>query len=283
MSTINISNLINQPPPSQSSPGNLEGTVSLGEIISGFSTNEPQDIQDPESINISNLLNQPPPPTPPPSPIYQILANNSIINEGNTVSFVVSTTNVANGTVLYWTNSGTTNHDDFEDLENSGTVIINNNSGVISRQIKEDAVTEGIETIILQLRTTGITGPIVATSQTVAVIDTSLGPPPPPPPPPEPDGTIPIEEIISGFSTRGLQGIQGIQGFTGQIGPPGGPPGPQGPPGPRGIPGPNQINTANDVDVTELINGAVLVYKTEISKWKSTTLLNQQTMEGGHY
>lgn len=39
----------------------------------------------------------------------------------------------------------------------------------------------------------------------------------------------------------------------------------------------------SDVDGSNLVNGSVLVYKTETSKWTSTTLLNQQSIEAGEF
>jgi hypothetical protein len=241
------------------------------------------------SITISDILNQPAPTEPStPVPTYQILANSLLVDEGSSVTFLVTTTNVSNGTVLYWTNSGSTTANDFSDDSNSGSVTVNNNSAVIVRSLSEDFLTEGNQTVVLQLRTGSISGPIVDTSQVITVVDTSVDipDPEPEPEPKEPDGTIPIEEIIGGFATVGAQGVQGVQGPPGPPGPAGGPPGPsgpQGPIGPRGIPGPNLLNTANDVDVTELSDGSVLVYKTDTGKWKSTTLLEKQTLEGGHY
>jgi len=40
-----------------------------------------------------------------------------------------------------------------------------------------------------------------------------------------------------------------------------------------------------DVDITTngLVAGSVLVYKTATNKWTSTTLLNEQNMEGGEF
>ena len=40
-----------------------------------------------------------------------------------------------------------------------------------------------------------------------------------------------------------------------------------------------------DVDTATngLINGSLLVYKTATNKWTSTTLLNEQNMEGGEF
>lgn len=38
-----------------------------------------------------------------------------------------------------------------------------------------------------------------------------------------------------------------------------------------------------DVDLTTLNNGAVLVYRENTSKWTSTTTLDAQNMDGGHF
>jgi hypothetical protein len=42
-------------------------------------------------------------------------------------------------------------------------------------------------------------------------------------------------------------------------------------------------NMATDVDITELTNGSVLVYKTDINKWKASTTLDQQNVDAGEY
>jgi hypothetical protein len=106
-------------------------------------------------------------------PEYTVTPNLSSVNEGNSVTFNVTTLNVPDGATLYWTNSGNTSSSDFEDLSNNGSVVIINNSGSVTRTLKSDLLTEGTETIILDLRTSSTSGPIVATSTTVNVSDTS--------------------------------------------------------------------------------------------------------------
>jgi hypothetical protein len=54
----------------------------------------------------------------------------------------------------------------------------------------------------------------------------------------------------------------------------------QGPPGPAGI---ENISDAHDIDVTNLENGSVLVYSESIEKWVATRLLENQSVESGHY
>lgn len=57
-------------------------------------------------------------------------------------------------------------------------------------------------------------------------------------------------------------------------------PGPQGPQGPAGI---QNISQANDIDISNLENGSVLVYSQNDEKWVATRLLEQQAIESGHY
>ena len=107
---------------------------------------------------------------------YSISPSTTNVNEGGTVTYTVTTSGIANGTVLYWTNSGTTTGADFSGGANSGSVTINSNTGTIVRTLANDGITEGTQTIILNLRTGSIAGPIVATAATVTVNDTSTAP-----------------------------------------------------------------------------------------------------------
>jgi hypothetical protein len=109
-----------------------------------------------------------------PRPTYSVSPSVSAVNEGSTVSFAVSTTNVPNGTVLYWTNAGTSSAADFSGGQNSGSVTINSGTAAISRTLANDTLTEGTETIIIQIRTGSLSGTVVATSATVTINDTSV-------------------------------------------------------------------------------------------------------------
>ena len=97
------------------------------------------------------------------------------MNEGTNIVFSIGTSNVVDGTVLYWTNGGTTGSADMSGAINSGTVTINNNAGSVTMLPYNDTTTEGSETIIFQLRTGSSTGTIVDT-KTVTVNDTSTTP-----------------------------------------------------------------------------------------------------------
>jgi hypothetical protein len=112
--------------------------------------------------------------TPPPT--YSVSPSATLVNEGNTITYTVNTSGVANGTVLYWTNSGTTSAQDFTSNTNSGSFTVSADLGSIVRQLSSDLTTEGSETIILQIRTGSISGPVVATSSIVTITDISVTP-----------------------------------------------------------------------------------------------------------
>lgn len=107
---------------------------------------------------------------------YSITPSTSSVNEGSSVTFTISTTSVSSGTTLYWTTntvSGTINASDFDDASLTGSFTITNNSGSVVRSIANDVTTEGSESFQLQIRTESTSGPIVATSSTVTINDTS--------------------------------------------------------------------------------------------------------------
>ena len=43
------------------------------------------------------------------------------------------------------------------------------------------------------------------------------------------------------------------------------------------------MSLIGNVDTTNLVNGSVLIYKASTQKWVSTTTLEEQNLEGGHY
>ena len=53
-----------------------------------------------------------------------------------------------------------------------------------------------------------------------------------------------------------------------------------GPPGRDGI---QNLSQAGDIDSTELIDGATLVYNASTSKWKATNKLDNQILEAGQF
>lgn len=104
---------------------------------------------------------------------FAISSNVASMNEGTTVQYTVTTANVATGTLVYWNNSGNTSAADFSDTVNSGSVVINSNNAVITRTIINDFTPEGVENILLQLRSVSTSGKLVSSASEVIVNDTS--------------------------------------------------------------------------------------------------------------
>lgn len=57
----------------------------------------------------------------------------------------------------------------------------------------------------------------------------------------------------------------------------------QGPQGPPGVSAAVSVSTLQDVDLTSLTNGSLLVYNLGNRVWKSTTALENQALEAGQY
>ena len=111
-----------------------------------------------------------------PTPTYNISQDRTSVNEGSSIVFTLTTTNVPNGTTLYWTIGGNVSNTDFTDFLSSSSFLTTNNSTTITRTLRNDITTEGAEIFNLQIRTGSISGPVVATSSTITVNDTSTSP-----------------------------------------------------------------------------------------------------------
>jgi plastocyanin len=114
------------------------------------------------------------------TPTYSITPDKTSVNEGDTVTFTVVTTNLTSLTELYYNIvSSKITADDFTDGAMSGAFTITNGygtvggSGTFSKTLKQDALTEGVESFTAVVKTGSVSGNTVATSITVAVVDTS--------------------------------------------------------------------------------------------------------------
>jgi hypothetical protein len=114
--------------------------------------------------------------TTPVETSYSISASSLTVNEGAILVFNVNTTNVANGSVLYYTSIGTLSQSDLSSGNVQGTVEINGNVGSIVMTLSNDENFEGDENIQVSLRTVSLSGEVVAVSELVTVSDTSQGP-----------------------------------------------------------------------------------------------------------
>ena len=99
------------------------------------------------------------------------------LNEGQTLTITVNTTNVADGLVLYWTvdqHTGSINSSDFSVY--SGTVTITNGTGTITIGISADVTTEGEEKFAVKLYTEAEYTNNVANTNVITINDTSTAP-----------------------------------------------------------------------------------------------------------
>lgn len=109
-----------------------------------------------------------------PIPTYALTSDSSV-DEGDNMTVTVTTTNVSDSTVLYWSTSNITTSDpDF--TATTGTTTITNNSGSFSVAAVADSTTEGAETFGITLRRNNQNGPIVASTTNKTINDTSLTP-----------------------------------------------------------------------------------------------------------
>ena len=80
----------------------------------------------------------------PPANTYSLSSLAASYNEGDTITITITTVFIVDGTVLYWTTSGTSTGADFSDGVTSGSVTITNNTGTVTRTLLSDLVTEEI-------------------------------------------------------------------------------------------------------------------------------------------
>lgn len=100
------------------------------------------------------------------TPTYTVGRSLSAVNEGSSVTFTLSTTNVANGTVLPYTISGISSND-VTTGSLTGSFTINSGLATTTITMSADQLTEGAETATLTLNN-------AAASNFVVVNDTSV-------------------------------------------------------------------------------------------------------------
>lgn len=110
------------------------------------------------------------------APSYSIGVSTNTVNEGNSIDFIVNTINVGSETTLYYNTSGSMESADFSDNSLTGSfnvVSTGATTGIatITRTIANDINTENNESFGLTIRTESISGPVVATSPTITVVD----------------------------------------------------------------------------------------------------------------
>jgi len=103
------------------------------------------------------------------NPTYTLSANYATVNEttSKTITVTLTTTNVTNGTVVYYTVTGISAAD-LTSGSLTGNFIIQTNTASVSFTVATDTLTEGTETFLLSLNG-------ISQSVSVSILDTSRG------------------------------------------------------------------------------------------------------------
>jgi plastocyanin len=104
-------------------------------------------------------------------PTYTVTPATNSVDEGSPLTINVSTTNVEDATVLYWTAS---NASDFG--TSSGSFTITSNTGSFTVTPTADSTTEGAETFTVSIRSDSINGTVLDTTNNITINDTSTTP-----------------------------------------------------------------------------------------------------------
>ena len=110
------------------------------------------------------------------APTYSVSPNKTSVTEnGQTITWTITTNYVSNGTVLYWDfNSGSNvTSSDFINAISNGSFTINNGTGSFQLTTRADSSTEGTESIGVRIRTGSVNGTVVTTSNFTLISDTS--------------------------------------------------------------------------------------------------------------
>ena len=110
------------------------------------------------------------------TPSYTISAPSSI-SEGSTLNTTITTANVANGTELWWSLSGTNiDANDFSSGSLTGSGTISSNTFSFSHTLANDVATEGTETLNIKLFSDSSRSTQVGSTKAVSITDTSQAP-----------------------------------------------------------------------------------------------------------
>jgi len=110
---------------------------------------------------------------------FNITPSVSFLNEGSSVGFAVTTTNIPDNTTLYYTISGSAgiSTTDFTDGALSGSFNIVSNSATVTKTLVNDlSPNEGTETFNMSIRAGSTSGQITTTSSNITIYDTSISP-----------------------------------------------------------------------------------------------------------
>ena len=111
------------------------------------------------------------------TPTVNITESSTFVDEGGSVTFTISGSNIPDGTYYYtiYEEEGTIAATDFNPESLNGSFSVSNNSGSLTITLANDLSTEGTDKFKVQIRIGSITGTIVAESNIITIGDTSKG------------------------------------------------------------------------------------------------------------
>jgi hypothetical protein len=111
------------------------------------------------------------------TPAYSISPSNSSVNEGSSVTITVTTTNVLNGTILYWRAGSSTITTSTNLSPTSSSVTINNNTATFNINATADSLTEsGTQSFYVNLYKESAFTTLLANTSVITINDTSQTP-----------------------------------------------------------------------------------------------------------
>ena len=112
------------------------------------------------------------------TPTVNIAESTTSVDEGGSVTFTISGSNIPDGTYYYtiYEEEGTIASTDFNPANLNGSFSVSNNSGSITITIAEDITSEGPDKFKIQIRTGSISGTVIAESSAITINDTSRTP-----------------------------------------------------------------------------------------------------------
>ena len=112
------------------------------------------------------------------TPTVNVAESATSVNEGGSVTFTISGSNIPDGTYYYtiYEEEGTIASTDFNPTNLNGSFPVSNNNGSITINIAEDITSEGPDQFKIQIRTGSISGTVIAESNAITINDTSRAP-----------------------------------------------------------------------------------------------------------
>ena len=114
-----------------------------------------------------------------------ITPSSTTVDENGSITFTVTGTNIPPSSYYYAVIrevSGLINQEDFDNLGQTSTTVaferfsIANNTGTFTIELKEDFLSEGVETFVVDVRHDTTSGTLLGTSPTITINDTSRSP-----------------------------------------------------------------------------------------------------------